>query len=39
MKHDPHGEASLRVHVALEVDGPGYARLWRDTLLGRLGEY
>ena len=38
MEHDPHGEAPVRVHVALGVDGPGYARLWRDTLLGRLGE-
>ncbi|TQM64102.1 nucleoside hydrolase [Humibacillus xanthopallidus] len=38
MKHDPHGEAPLRVHVALKVDSAAYAQLWRDTLLGRLGE-
>ena len=38
MAHDPHGEAPVRIDVALEVDGPRYARLWADTLLGRLGE-
>lgn len=36
--HDPHGEAPVRVDVALGVDGPRYARLWRDTLLGRVGD-
>ena len=30
--HDPHGEAPVRVEVALAVDGPRYARLWLDTL-------
>ncbi|WP_235508723.1 nucleoside hydrolase [Terrabacter sp. Root85] len=38
MAHDPHGEAPVRVDVALEVDGPRYARLWADTVLGRVGE-
>ena len=38
MAHDPHGEAPVRVEVALEVDGPRYSRLWVDTLLGRVGE-
>ena len=38
MAHDPHGEAPVRVDVALEVDGARYARLWADTLLGRVGE-
>jgi pyrimidine-specific ribonucleoside hydrolase len=33
--HDPHGEAPVRVDVALGVDGERYSRLWRDTLLGR----
>jgi len=31
--HDPHGEAPVRVEVALGVDGQRYARLWVDTLL------
>ena len=31
--HDPHGEAPVRVEVALGVDGERYARLWVDTLL------
>ncbi|GAA5022344.1 nucleoside hydrolase [Terrabacter aeriphilus] len=34
MAHDPHGEAPVRIEVALEVDGERYARLWADTLLG-----
>jgi len=34
--HDPHGESPVRVDVALGVDGPRYARLWLDTLLGRI---
>ena len=38
MAHDPHGEAPVRVDVALEVDGARYARLWADTLLGRVGQ-
>lgn len=38
IKHDPHGEAPVRVDVALEVDGARYARLWVDTLLGRVGS-
>ncbi|HSU74107.1 MAG TPA: nucleoside hydrolase [Terrabacter sp.] len=38
LAHDPHGEAPVRIEVALEVDGPRYAELWADTLLGRLGE-
>jgi pyrimidine-specific ribonucleoside hydrolase len=38
VKHDPHGEAPVRIEVALEVDGERYSRLWRDTLLGRLGD-
>jgi len=38
MKHDPHGEAPVRVHVALGVDGAAYSRLWRETLLGNAGE-
>ncbi|MEO7753948.1 MAG: nucleoside hydrolase [Terracoccus sp.] len=33
LAHDPHGEAPVRVDVALDVDGPAYARLWRETLL------
>lgn len=37
LAHDPHGEAPVRVDVALEVDGERYARLWVDTLLGRIG--
>ncbi|MEW1954841.1 nucleoside hydrolase [Terrabacter sp. NPDC080008] len=37
MAHDPHGEAPVRIEVALEVDGPRYAALWADTLLGRVG--
>ncbi|MEJ2577866.1 MAG: nucleoside hydrolase [Kineosporiaceae bacterium] len=32
--HDPHGRAPAVIDVALEVDGPGYARLWRDTVGG-----
>jgi pyrimidine-specific ribonucleoside hydrolase len=36
LKHDPHGEAPVRVDVALGVDGPRYAGLWMDTLLGRV---
>ena len=38
IERDPHGEAPVRVEVALGVDGERYARLWRDTLLGRTGE-
>jgi pyrimidine-specific ribonucleoside hydrolase len=38
IKHDPHGEAPVRVDVALGVDGGRYARLWADTLLGRMGQ-
>ncbi|GAA2743833.1 hypothetical protein GCM10009868_19150 [Terrabacter aerolatus] len=38
MAHDPHGEAPVRLEVALGVDGPRYAGLWADTLLGRAGE-
>jgi pyrimidine-specific ribonucleoside hydrolase len=38
VKHDPHGEAPVRIEVALEVDGERYSRLWHDTLLGRLGD-
>jgi len=38
MAHDPHGEAPVRVEVALAVDGARYAALWADTLLGRTGE-
>ena len=38
MAHDPHGEAPVRVDVALEVDGPRYTRLWADTILGRAGQ-
>ncbi len=38
MKHDPHGEAPVRVHVALGVDGAAYSRLWRETLLGAAGD-
>lgn len=34
MEHDPHGEPPTRVKVALGVDGPRYAALWRETLLG-----
>ena len=34
MAHDPHGEPPTRVKVALGVDGPRYAALWRETLLG-----
>ncbi|NUR15506.1 MAG: nucleoside hydrolase [Dermatophilaceae bacterium] len=37
IQHDPHGEAPVRVDVALGVDGDRYARLWADTLLGRVG--
>jgi pyrimidine-specific ribonucleoside hydrolase len=38
IERDPHGEAPVRVEVALGVDGERYARLWRDTLLGRTGD-
>jgi pyrimidine-specific ribonucleoside hydrolase len=38
IENDPHGEAPVRVEVALEVDGDRYAQLWMDTLLGRLRE-
>jgi pyrimidine-specific ribonucleoside hydrolase len=34
LAHDPHGEPPTRVGVALGVDGPRYAALWRETLLG-----
>lgn len=34
LSHDPHGEAPVRLRVAVEVDGPGAAALWRDTLWG-----
>ena len=34
LAHDPHGEPPTRVKVALGVDGPRYAALWRETLLG-----
>lgn len=34
LAHDPHGEAPTRVDVALAVDGPRYAALWRETLMG-----
>lgn len=34
LAHDPHGQASTRVDVGLEVDAPGYAALWVDTLTG-----
>ncbi|MBB2985612.1 nucleoside hydrolase [Terracoccus luteus] len=37
LAHDPHGEAPTRVDVALGVDGPRYARLWRETLAGAAG--
>lgn len=33
MAHDPHGEAPVKVDVALGVDGAAYAELWRSTLL------
>ena len=39
IQHDPHGEAPVRVDVALGVDGHRYSRLWVDTLLGRVGEH
>ena len=32
LAHDPHGQAPSVVDVALEVDGPRYARLWRETV-------
>nr|WP_223128650.1 nucleoside hydrolase [Terrabacter sp. MAHUQ-38] len=38
IQHDPHGEAPVRIDVALGVDGERYARLWVDTLLGRVGR-
>ena len=37
LAHDPHGEPPTRVAVALHVDGPRYATLWRETLLGAGG--
>ena len=37
LAHDPHGGAPVRVDVALGVDGDRYARMWADTLLGRVG--
>ncbi|MDN5764198.1 MAG: nucleoside hydrolase [Humibacillus sp.] len=33
LAHDPHGEAPTRVEVAMDVDGPRCAELWRQTLL------
>jgi pyrimidine-specific ribonucleoside hydrolase len=35
IEHDPHGEPPTRVKVALGVDGPRFAALWRETLLGQ----
>lgn len=32
LAHDPHGQAPTVVDVALEVDGPRYAALWRQTV-------
>lgn len=33
LAHDPHGEAPTRVEVAMDVDGPRCAELWRQTLI------
>jgi pyrimidine-specific ribonucleoside hydrolase len=33
LAHDPHGEAPVRIAVALAVDAARAARLWYDTLL------
>ncbi len=38
MAHDPHGEAPVRIEVALGVDGARYAALWADTLSAGRGE-
>jgi pyrimidine-specific ribonucleoside hydrolase len=32
LAHDPHGEAPVRVHVALGIDADRAAALWCDTL-------
>jgi pyrimidine-specific ribonucleoside hydrolase len=32
LAHDPHGLAPAVIDVALEVDGPRYAELWRDAV-------
>ena len=32
LAHDPHGPAPHSVRVGLQVDGPRYAALWRDTV-------
>ena len=38
LAHDPHGQALTRVEVGLDVDGEGYAAMWRETLAaGRAG--
>ncbi|EWT04778.1 nucleoside hydrolase, partial [Intrasporangium chromatireducens Q5-1] len=37
LAHDPHGEAPVRVSVALGVDAERSAKLWYDTLLAPAG--
>lgn len=34
LAHDPHGRAPANIHVALDVDGERYAKLWLDTVAG-----
>ena len=34
LAHDPHGQAPANIHVALDVDGERYAKLWLDTVAG-----
>jgi pyrimidine-specific ribonucleoside hydrolase len=32
LSHDPHGRSPVEVDVGLDVDGPRYAALWRETV-------
>lgn len=37
LSHDPHGESSVRVRVALGVDHERYSALWLETIRTRAG--
>ncbi|MCW2848336.1 MAG: Inosine/uridine-preferring nucleoside hydrolase [Marmoricola sp.] len=39
LAHDPHGQAPALIDVALEVDGPRYARLWLETVTGKVAGF
>lgn len=34
LAHDPHGEAPVRLRVAVDIEGESAATLWRESLLG-----